>query len=212
MPPVKNQGHLGCCTGFAINAAVQYDRAKIGLYFMNLSELFLYYNERDLEGNVGTDSGASVRDGFKVLNKLGVCSDIQWPYIPARFAHKPSDLAYKEAANHVSIDYAAVPQTEHDLKATLAAGFPVVFGIDVFESFMSSEVARTGVVPMPAPGERRLGGHCILLCGYDDAKQVFTIHNSWGKNWGDQGYFTLPYAYVLDEAHAMAFWVVRTVK
>jgi len=212
MPPIKDQGQLGCCTGFGITRAVAYDRAKIGLTPLDLSELFVYYNERALEGTTHEDAGAEIRDGFKTLNKEGVCSEKAWPYVPGKFAHKPTAAAYTEGRKHPSVDYSAVFQSEHDLKATLAGGFPVVFGFTVYEAFESDEVARTGVVPMFKPGDTELGGHCVVLCGYDDATQRFLCANSWGASWGQAGYFTLPYAYVLDKTAASDFWVVRTVK
>jgi C1A family cysteine protease len=48
---------------------------------------------------------------------------------------------------------------------------------------------------MSAKGEHIIGGHAVLAVGYDDAKQVLIVRNSWGPAWGYQGYFYMPYAY-----------------
>jgi len=86
------------------------------------------------------------------------------------------------------------------LKTALAEGYPAVIGINVYESFESDQVAKTGIVPLPKRGEQLLGGHAILAVGYkDDTKikgqGVVICRNSWGENWGDKGYFYLPYSY-----------------
>ena len=66
------------------------------------------------------------------------------------------------------------------MKGCLASGYPFVFGFTVYDSFESQQVAKTGVVPMPAAGESVLGGHAVMAVGYDDSQQRFIVRNSWG--------------------------------
>ncbi len=97
------------------------------------------------------------------------------------------------------------------MKGCLAAGYPFVIGFSVYESFESKKVAKTGHAPMPGPHEKMLGGHCVLAVGYNDAHQHFILRNSWGAGWGMEGYFTLPYSYLLDENLSTDFWTIRVV-
>jgi C1A family cysteine protease len=97
------------------------------------------------------------------------------------------------------------------MKGCLAAGYPFVFGFTVYESFESDAVAKTGVVEMPAPSEKVLGGHAVVAVGYDDSTQRFIVRNSWGPGWGMGGYFTIPYAYLTDSNLADDFWTVHLV-
>jgi C1A family cysteine protease len=100
-PPVYDQGQLGSCTANAIAGALQFDEAKQGEADTTLlSRLFIYYNERVMEGTVGTDSGAMIRDGIKTVNAVGACPESEWPYDIARFTEKPSDACYADAATH----------------------------------------------------------------------------------------------------------------
>jgi C1A family cysteine protease len=59
--------------------------------------------------------------------------------------------------------------------------------------------------------ESFLGGHAVLAVGYDDFYQRFMVQNSWGTSWGIKGYFTMPYAYLLDPNLSSDFWTVRLV-
>ncbi len=102
-------------------------------------------------------------------------------------------------------------QTPSQLKGCLASGYPIVFGFTVYESFESDAVAKTGQVPLPKPSEKVLGGHAVLAVGYDETQQRFIVRNSWGKNWGLQGYFTMPYSYLTDNNLADDFWTIRVV-
>lgn len=213
MPEVWNQSELGSCTAHAIGAAVRYmqKKQKPEWDFMP-SRLFIYYNERVVEGTVNEDSGAQIRTGIQVVNKLGVCKESYWPYVIAKFANKPVKAAFTNAAVHQALRYQRVPQTAVGIKSVLAKGLPVVFGFSVYESFESEEVARTGIVPMPGRNEKSLGGHAVCISGYDTAKKMFLVRNSWGSDWGDGGYFWMPEDYVLDENLSDDFWAVSQME
>ena len=207
-PPVEDQGNLGSCTGNALAGAVEFLEKRDGVPFVNVSRLFIYYNERVIEHTVNEDAGAMIRDGIKVLVKNGVCAEKKWPYVVSKFASKPSPACYTEALDHQVVAYARI-RTLDEMRACLAEGYPFVFGFTVYESFESSQVAKTGVAPMPKPKERVLGGHAVLGVGYSDAQKRLLVRNSWGPGWGMKGYFTLPYDYAANNNLADDFWTIR---
>ena len=92
-PPVYDQGQLGSCTANAIAAAIEFDQKK---RFVP-SRLFIYYNERVIEGTVASDSGAQIRDGIKSVATQGVPPETDWPYKIAAFDQKPPAKAYSDA-------------------------------------------------------------------------------------------------------------------
>lgn len=211
-PSVYNQGELGSCTANAIGAAYEFDEIKQDEDNIFIpSRLFIYYNERNMENTTDSDSGASIRDGIKTINKFGVCSEKSWPYDISKFTLKPTDECYREATNHISVRYHRLEQTLYDMKSCLNDGFPFVFGFTVFESFESEKVAETGEMSMPDTNEASLGGHAVMAVGYDDSKQQFIIRNSWGSDWGDKGYFYMPYEYIINENLCDDFWTIRKV-
>jgi C1A family cysteine protease len=211
-PEVYDQGQLGSCTANAIAAAFEFDLHRQHLRDFMPSRLFIYYNERVIEGTVDTDAGAMIRDGIKTVVKQGVCRETSWPYDVDRFAARPPAHCYTDALHRRATSYQRIPQALTLLKVCLAAGFPFVFGFTVYNSFESDEVAETGVVPMPGPDEAVLGGHAVLAVGYDDQAERFLVRNSWGPDWGDGGYFTMPYDYLTTRGLASDFWALNTVE
>jgi C1A family cysteine protease len=211
-PPVYDQGQLGSCTANAIGAAFQFDEMKqsVNGSFMP-SRLFIYYGERAIEGTINEDSGAMIRDGIKTVAKDGVCPETEWPYDITKFAQRPSQKCFTDAKKYKALTYQRLIQDQNTMKGCLAEGFPFVYGFTVYESMMSSAVAKTGMVPMPGMKEKVLGGHAILAVGFDDSKQLFKFRNSWGTSWGDGGYGYMPYAYLTDDNLASDFWTIRTV-
>jgi C1A family cysteine protease len=176
---------------------------------VDLSRLFVYYNERVMEGSVGTDAGASIRDGIKSIAQWGVCTEALWPYNIKQYKVHPTAACYHDAAARRFLKYSRVSRTVAAFQQCLASGYPIVAGITVYESIQSAAVAASGVLPMPRAGEKMLGGHAILIVGYDKAKGTFKVRNSWGSGWGQKGYFTIPAEYLMISALASDFWVVQ---
>lgn len=213
-PPVYDQGQLGSCTGNAIAAAIQFDQMKQSLsQIFTPSRLFIYYNERVIEGTVDSDSGAMIRDGIKSVSKQGACQENMWPYNIGKFRDKPTDNCYKEAAKHTAVQYQRVSRTLNQMKGCLTSGYPFVFGFSVYQSFESDQVTKTGKIPMPnTKKEQLLGGHAVLAVGFIESQKRFIVRNSWGDSWGMKGYFTIPYNYLLNDNLSDDFWTIRLVQ
>jgi C1A family cysteine protease len=196
MPEVWDQGSLGSCTAHSVGAAYAFAVAnslrESASKVPTPSRLWIYYQERVLEGTVNADAGAEIRDGFKVISSLGVPPEKDWPYDVAKFAQRPPELAGLDAAKHKATKYVRVAANWTAMIRSIAAGYPVSFGFTVYESFESDQVAKTGVAPIPLQSEQVLGGHAVLAIGYDKAKRVLYVRNSWGKGWGQDGYFEMP--------------------
>lgn len=206
MPPVFDQGQLGSCTANMSAGHMGYFKVKYGQEYQAYSRLQHYWHERFIEGNLNEDSGASIRTAYMVLHKIGVGFEKDWPYDINRFTEKPSDIVEAEARKHKLDEYHRITNL-YALKHALNRGLPVGIGMAVYESFESQEVAQSGIVPMPnKQSEQFLGGHAVLIVGYDDEKQHVIVRNSWGENWGDKGYFFLPYAFVNDNELVFDMW------
>lgn len=210
-PPIYDQGDLGSCTANAISAMYEFTGSKDGFPKVMPSRLFIYYNEREMEGSVRSDSGAQLRDGIKSVAKLGVCKETEFPYEIHKFKVKPPASCYENAKKSRAIEYFRVQQRLADLKACLAAGYPFVFGFTIYASFMNNDTAATGYGTLPLPHDKIEGGHAVMCVGYNDAAQFFLMRNSWGRGWGRDGYFTLPYEYLTSAKLSNDFWTIRHI-
>jgi hypothetical protein len=221
---IEDQGQIGSCTGNSIAGLIELIDRKKSNKALDVSRLFIYYEERVLEGSVRYDAGAYIRDGIKVCYTKGAPLESLWPYIENKFATKPTAAAYTDALKRKvtgyqkCADFAAV-------KNALAAGNPVVIGFSVYDSFEGAwgdiphGQAGSGMMPYPNKNtEQLLGGHAVAIVGYDDTMPVagkangrFIVRNSWGTGWGDAGYFYMPYDVLKTPGMASDFWLISAV-
>lgn len=217
-PPVVDQGAIGSCTANALAGLLGYlevrqladglnqEPFELAKVYTPFSRLFIYYNERALEGDPGEDGGAELRDGIKTMAKLGACSEETWPYGQTFLFEKPAVYAYTEALSHRITGYTRLQSLDH-VRGVVSTGFPVAFGFTCYESLEEPEVAATGILPMPGPDESPIGGHAVVAVGYDDDTERLLVRNSWGTGWGIQGYFWMPYDYF--KMLASDFWWIE---
>jgi hypothetical protein len=162
-------------------------------------------------GTTSRDSGAYLTDGIKSLKNEGLCSEKTWAYSISKFNVKPPPNAYSEALAHKVIQVQNISQDLNSMKNWLASGEPFAVGIAVYEEFESDAVASTGIVPMPTNKSRYLGGHAVVCCGYT-TNNYWIMRNSWGTRWGINGYFYLPFEYLLDHSLTSDLWVIQGIK
>ena len=211
-PPVYDQGRLNSCSANAIAAAIWFDEIKEQAPEpLSPSRLFIYYNERAQEDIQAKNVPVSLRDGYKSVVKNGVCHERDWPYLAKRFAVKPKPRCYRVARSQRVIRYLRLRRELLHFEACLAEGYPFTMGISVYESFKKRGVARSGLVPMPDRREKHLGGHALLVVGYDRRRRLFVVRNSWGARWGLGGYCLMPYPYLLNPDLAWDFWTARRI-
>lgn len=214
MPAVVDQGQLGSCTANAIATLIQFlqNFLKLSRVFLP-SRLFIYYCERDKEGTVSSDSGASIDDEIAIVRDVGAPPETDWPYDTSKFTDKPPQAAYDDAKlDHIPN---ALLIDGNDIEAimdSIEAFRPVAFGFVVYSSFESASVAQTGNVPMPTVLDSQVGGHAVWIFGYDTNRKVFMCRNSWAADWGDKGDFYLPFDYAADSTLAGPFYSVSMVE
>jgi C1A family cysteine protease len=220
-PPVRDQGQEGSCTSFA--GTVCREMLAEGPSLI-LAPACLYYEERALESTTLEDSGASIRDECKATQKFGICPETDMPYVAGDYTTAPSAQAVTDAAPYKISAYKAVLGAEAVKIALVSRKQPVLIGMTVYASMESDAVAKSGILPIPKNSEQKMGGHAVLIVGYKDAakpslcdciRSLFTgkstgnfiVRNSWGDQWGLQGYFQMSYEYF--SKYTYDYWIME---
>jgi C1A family cysteine protease len=208
---VVDQLELESCVANAVAGALELLEKRATNRARRISRLFVYYNARAGEHDPAHDAGATIRGGVTALRKHGACAETTWPYVEKRVLDRPDAHAYEEA-KRLRISEALRVAIELDtMRACIAAGFPFIFGVKLYESF--DDGGNHGHVPLPdPPNDKRAGGHTMLAVGYDDEKRTFIVRNSWGSDWGAEGYCFLPYEYVANRRFCDEAWTITKLR
>lgn len=191
---VEDQGLLGSCTAEAMTSAYELMvRYQYPDAYVELSELFVYYNTRAFYGEQSFDTGATLRDTLKSCRQYGLCWEDLWPYDIEKFDLQPSNEAYQDAKSRVVTKYQALKSQDAILES-IDNYHPVLIAIEVYESFNIINKSND-ILSMPAPGEVMLGGHAVVFVGYNIEKKLYLVKNSYGAGWGNAGYFWMPFEY-----------------
>lgn len=203
---IENQWELGSCVGNAIcNAFELLENVQTGKY-TDLSRLFVYWNARNEHGATMEDNGTFISLAMGTVAKEGICDESLWKYDTSKVFLRPDWNAYRVARAHRFASYHSLEAWDEDsllsaIKECLRAKHPVVFGTQVYESIKGC----TGLIQMPGKNDPALGGHALLIVGFDDEQNLLIVKNSWGLGWGQDGYGFMPYSYLL-AAGANDFW------
>ncbi len=215
MTEVENQGETNSCAANAVAGAYEYlVKRHLGDDAYDVSRMFIYYNGRAVDGCENEDEGSVIGSLIESLKEHGACSEETWPFESESVNEAPSEDAYEEAKKFLIEDCAVVPTTLQAWKAALADGYPIIFGISLFNSF--DRQRQPGLVPMPSSKESSReshSGHAMLAVGYSDADRVFVVRNSWGDEWGDAGYCYIPYDYLCNPKFNNGdSWIIKQVE
>ena len=214
--PIKDQGQMGACTVFAVASIFEYILKKSTQRVPDLSESFVYYNVRRAKGEERTDTGSSFQDVIKSIGTEGICTEELHPYSKP-LGEAPSAEAVRDGKTRRIVKALGVAVSERDIKSAIQEGYPVAVSLKVFNSFSPQVrggsrgvlqnarrggVGASGFVPHPSEAELasgEYGYHAMVVVGYSDEAKHFVVRNSWGRQFGDEGYCYIPYSYICDE-------------
>lgn len=214
MTRIEDQGDTNSCTANATAGAFEYLRKRHQGVNQDVSRLYLYYNARYVADPENIeDQGSTIADVIEGLKEYGACTEETWTFDPEYVDEEPESVAYDEGAGFVVEHARLVPVELAAWKTALAAGHPIIFGLELYDSF--DKHRKPGLVPAPSKTEAARGshaGHAMLCVGYSDPDAVFIVRNSWGASWGDKGYCYIPYRYLMDPRYNDGdCWIIERV-
>jgi len=204
---IRDSGPESSAVGQVLATTMEMQIKKTLHQDVNISARYIYYVARQFEGTTSYDNGVAIKDAVGVLAKEGAVEESVWPYKPGEFAAKPP--AAVDTAARWLITQAKSLKGLGAIKTALADDGPVVVGIEMYQEAMSSQTAKTGVIPLPQTGSPVVGGHAIVLVAHDDQKKQFKFVNDWGSTWGDRGYGYLSDQYI--EEHSSDAWTFKVI-
>lgn len=219
--PIEDQGAVGSCTANSVAAILEYNDLRFGTKegHTDVSRLFTYYATRIIDNTVSEDAGAYIRSAVKSVAKYGACPEKLWPYVENQWNVMPMTPCWEAASRRTISEYTRINDGQLEgFKLVLSQNKLIVFGFEVYDELMSHETKSTGKLRMPSGGSQCQGGHAVVLVGYDDemlnldgSKGAFKVRNSWGVEWGQKGYFWMPYAYVSNPRLSSDFWTIQSI-
>lgn len=207
-PPPGNQGQQSSCVAWATAYALRSYQAHVRegapltrpdgtLDSLRVFSPAFVYNQI----NGGRDAGSAFPDALDLLKREGAAPLQLMPYSASDYTSPPNEEARTVASRYRIAFWRQVNVGDSlDIKSQLNAGYPVVIGAIIDEGF---DGAGKGFVWNHSVG-KQLGGHAMLVVGYDDDRSAFRVLNSWGRNWGDGGFYWLDYSFfphVVNEAY-----------
>lgn len=197
---VKDQGRRGTCVACAATAAHELIRAE----GIELSSEFLHWASKRRDGLPPQSEGTTLSAAKDALSQDGQPPDATWPYDDTRdqwaASYQPPAGATVEAKNRRLTGGEALAPATATVRMALDRGRPVVLGVRLHATWFA--VGPDGRIAMPAAGNRDFGGHAVLVVGYRGVE--FVVQNSWGSDWGEDGFAYLPGDYV--DSFGVAAW------
>jgi C1A family cysteine protease len=209
-PELSEQGDIDSCVPSCISTIYYYNTFKQGNHLnFRISRLFLYYNVRKIYNELSDDGGSRIIDCIEILKKTGVPPEIVHPYHEKLIYKKPNKLSVKLAKYCRLLEFKEL--NKHEIKNNLLINNLIICGIKIYENFNNQDTIENGQVIMPSDDEEILGGHSIVIVGYDEEKKNYIFLNSWGKSWGDEGFGYIPYDYIENRNLADEFFILKKI-
>lgn len=209
-PEIVDQGNIESCVPTCISTIYYYLTMKQSNHLnFRISRLYLYYQFRRLYDDVKLDEGSTIRDCINILHTDGIVPEFLYPYIENKVFNNPSDFLEKYSRFCKCLGFENISRKV--IKQKLLLDYPVLCGIKLFDSVYTDEVKNTGIISYSEEYDKILGGHCIILIGFDDNKKYYKFINSWGSTWGDKGFGYLPYEYIKNIRLSNEFYIIKNI-
>jgi hypothetical protein len=191
LPPVRDQGNIGACVGFAIASDLGATAKELGAFKEIFSPTWIYNGARFIEGTLRSDEGAEPKNALDWLRTKGGLLEHFWPYDPIKLdTTSPPSKFNIEAAKWPLLEYYRITGGIASICDAIASGHYVLLGIPWYDKWM--DISQNGVLP-DLFGEEAIGGHEIIIHGYNQETRYLLGMNSWGTGWGSVGFFTMPF-------------------
>lgn len=207
LPPAGDQGRRGTCVAFALTA-LHTSAMALEDKGLALSEEYLFWAAKKRDGHPG--DGTTFPAAVRGLSEDGQCEADHWPYDDAtshdESGYSPSAAATADAQSRTADGrnhYVAVGE----VREALMGGSLIAIAIPVWPDFDAAD--GSGVASLPPNIDQLPLEHAVVIAGHDRTQSAVLIRNSWGREWGDNGYAWFE-DHLLDAAKPLQGWTLET--
>jgi C1A family cysteine protease len=214
-PEIVDQGNIESCVPTCISTIYYYLTMKQSNYSnFRISRLYLYYQVRKLYNDINNDNGSTIFDCINILHNDGVIPEFFYPYNHSNLYKNPEIFLEKYAKCCKCLGFESVKRNQ--IKNKLLMDYPIICGIKIFKNINDDEIKKTGIIKLYIDDnddndDNLVGGHCIILVGFDDNTRYFKFINSWGNKWGENGFGYLPYEYISNKYLSDEFYILNKI-
>jgi hypothetical protein len=202
-PSIYNQENIHCSVPCSVLSVWGFFKNKIQTEYEQPSRIHLHQLTSLVEHN---DKSLSIKTCLNILEKVGTVNENIIGY--GEYPEQDEHFIGIESKPPKLIKYRKVEQSKEQLKRSLDAGFPIIFGMSIYSSSLTESTYKTGIIKMPTKSDQIIGGLSMVLVGYNNKTKHWIVRNNWGKSWGDKGYGYVPFNYLTNPQLAQSFWVI----
>lgn len=201
-PRPGDQGRQNSCVGWAVAYSLKgylekRERKWPGTTTNQLFSPAYIYNQI----NDGVDEGSNIMRALDLMMREGVSTLADFPYSDRDYTSQPTARVKDRAKPFAIASFRRLPTTWRNAEADtvgqarnhLADGFPIVIGMLVGKPFIAHRGPRGSENYVGPQNSDKEGGHAMCVVGYDDSRNAFKLINSWGTDWGTNGYGWVSY-------------------
>ncbi|MEM7163054.1 MAG: C1 family peptidase [Bacteroidota bacterium] len=202
-PEIRNQGNVNSCVGWAvgyaaytIEVAKHYEWTDLSLITANAFSAMFIYNQIKV-GKSQCGIGSQIINALELLKDNGDVYSRDFDYPKSDCERQPTPELIEKALKFKIKDFYALFMSDDDYskkvnatKNSIQRGSPVIIGMNVEKAFLK---LKTDVWKPSYKPHEKIGGHAMVVIGFDDKKGAFEIMNSWGDQWGEKGFFWISY-------------------
>lgn len=218
---IQDQGNFNIATACVISMAItirtnyiNYQRYRMTRYLLgdkfvpvNPSVLYIHWNA-NIQNTNSSGISPSIALHLISIESHKIVDSTKYADLPEKLGKEPDLLAFYHASKSGSFEWFKLKPNELVFKLMLNKGYPIICAIVIYDYFLSMNAFQFGIIESPTSGDVPRGAQVILLTGYNEEKNTFEFIVPWGNKWGDDGYGTIPFDYILNRDNAGDFYYI----
>lgn len=193
-PKPGHQGSQGSCVGWAVGYALKTYQEAMETQtaqpeaYNHFSPSFIF---NSIKRGDDCKAGSYIVDALDFVSTTGAVPMSEFPYIEDQCPAPPEELLSRAKGYSIKTYEKLDRGSLFAIREALSNDKPVVAGMFVYPSFLNWQ--GDGIYKHDPENEFEEDYHAVTIVGFDNERKALRLINSWGEDWGDNGYFWMDY-------------------